>query len=142
MLHTHCSLYIQFKEISYAYEVLSDEKKRRVYDEGGETALKEGGAGGGGGHSPFDIFDMFFGGGSKFFISWCKFWLSERDNFIFHLFGDLHYQTIQFSYIRVSVEQSNISEFRRCTVIWSNLSLIMKRLGMRRLIGSAADHFR
>jgi len=53
----------KFKEISFAYEVLSDEKKRRIYDEGGETALKEGGSGGGGGGSPFDIFDMFFGGG-------------------------------------------------------------------------------
>lgn len=42
--------------------MLSDEKKRRLYDEGGEQALKEGGMGGGGG-SPFDIFDMFFGGG-------------------------------------------------------------------------------
>jgi len=53
----------KFKEISYAYEILSDEKKRTIYDQGGETALKEGGGGGGGGGSPFDIFDMFFGGG-------------------------------------------------------------------------------
>jgi len=52
----------KFKTISNAYEVLSDEKKRQIYDEGGEQALKEGG-GGGGGHNPFDIFDMFFGGG-------------------------------------------------------------------------------
>lgn len=50
----------KFKEISFAFEVLSDENKKRVYDQGGMEALKEGG--GGGGHSPMDIFDMFFGG--------------------------------------------------------------------------------
>jgi len=51
----------KFKEISQAFEVLSDEKKRKIYDQGGMDALKEGG--GGGGHNPMDIFDMFFGGG-------------------------------------------------------------------------------
>ena len=54
---------LQFKEISHAYEVLADEKRRQLYDEGGEEALKEGGLGG---HSsPMDIFDMFFGGGRR-----------------------------------------------------------------------------
>ena len=51
----------KFKEISYAYDVLSDEEKRSLYDKHGEDALKEGG-----GMSGFsgadDIFNMFFGG--------------------------------------------------------------------------------
>jgi molecular chaperone DnaJ len=73
----------RFKEISEAYEVLSDEKKRQIYDQYGKEALS-GGMGGGGhggqGFSSMDealrtfmgafggmggdsIFDMFGGGG-------------------------------------------------------------------------------
>ncbi|KAL0053461.1 hypothetical protein WJX82_005982 [Trebouxia sp. C0006] len=56
-----------FKSISNAYEVLSDEQKRNIYDRYGEAGLKGGmgGMGGQGGEaygSPFDIFEQFFGG--------------------------------------------------------------------------------
>lgn len=48
----------KFKAISSAYEVLSDPKKRDLYDRGGEQAIKEGGMSAD--HNPMDIFDMFF----------------------------------------------------------------------------------
>lgn len=46
----------KFKEISEAYEILSDEKKRQTYDQFGKEALREGGM-----HSATDIFEQFFG---------------------------------------------------------------------------------
>ena len=56
----------KFKEISEAYQVLSDPQKKEIYDNYGEEGLKNnGGEGGGGMGSPEDIFKMFFGGGRQ-----------------------------------------------------------------------------
>lgn len=85
----------KFKEVTKAYEVLSDTSKKQTYDQYGEAAFEQGGPGGGnpsggfnggqgpftytysnmggqqggfdfGGFSdPFDIFEQFFGGGGS-----------------------------------------------------------------------------
>jgi len=67
---------VKFKEVSQAYEILSDAEKRQMYDQYGEAAFQGGrpnsgggfedvfrGFGGGGGFE--DIFESFFGGGSS-----------------------------------------------------------------------------
>ena len=53
----------KFKEISQAYEVLSDPDRRAQYDRFGSTDQNQSPFGQG---SVQDIFDMFFGGGSGF----------------------------------------------------------------------------
>ncbi|KAJ0884443.1 putative terminal organelle assembly protein TopJ [Helianthus annuus] len=53
----------KFKEISAAYEVLSDDKKRAMYDRYGEDGVKStvGGQAGAYATNPFDLFETFFG---------------------------------------------------------------------------------
>jgi len=57
----------EFKKISEAYEVLSDDQKRQIYDQYGEAGLKSGmggfSSGPGDFTNPFDLFEQFFGGG-------------------------------------------------------------------------------
>ncbi|ANV97926.1 molecular chaperone DnaJ [Helicobacter enhydrae] len=59
----------QFKKINEAYEVLSDEEKRGIYDTYGKAGLQGGGRGAGGfegfGDIFGDIFGDFFGGGKS-----------------------------------------------------------------------------
>ncbi|MEY3467860.1 MAG: chaperone protein DnaJ, partial [Actinomycetota bacterium] len=57
----------RFKQVSRAYEVLSDPESRARYDQFGEAGI----SGNGGGGDPFaggfgDIINAFFGGGSPF----------------------------------------------------------------------------
>ncbi|OMO73086.1 hypothetical protein COLO4_27271 [Corchorus olitorius] len=52
----------KFKDISNAYEVLSDDEKRSLYDKYGEAGLKGAGMGMGDYSNPFDLFESLFEG--------------------------------------------------------------------------------
>ena len=71
----------KFKEAQEAYEVLSDESKRKMYDQYGHTAVNNSYAGGGSDFGEFDasgfdfgdIFDSFFGGSASNFGGFSSF---------------------------------------------------------------------
>jgi DnaJ-class molecular chaperone len=62
----------KFKEVSEAYEVLSDPQKKATYDQFGEEGLRAdmgGQSGFSGFRDPFSVFETFFGPGSSFHFS-------------------------------------------------------------------------
>lgn len=55
----------KFKEINEAFDTLRNPEKRKIYDQYGEEAAKEGVGAGGGMGGVQDIFDLFNGGGGR-----------------------------------------------------------------------------
>ena len=56
----------KFKEISEAYDILSDTNKKNIYDNHGLDAVRQMNNGGAPGGNPFDLFENLFGGASPF----------------------------------------------------------------------------
>jgi len=54
-----------FKEIQFAYEILSDKEKKEIYDKYGEEGLKEGGGPGFDHDDLFSFFGFPFGNGQR-----------------------------------------------------------------------------
>ncbi|KAL4641955.1 hypothetical protein GN956_G10539 [Arapaima gigas] len=104
----------KFKLISQAYEVLSDQKKRDLYDRGGEQAIKEGG-GGGDFSSPMDIFNMFFGGGGRT-------QRERRGKTVFHQLGVTLEELYNGTTRKLGLQKNVICE--KCDVI-QNVNLLL-----------------
>ncbi|XP_027812002.1 dnaJ homolog subfamily B member 3 [Marmota flaviventris] len=73
----------RFKQVAQAYEVLSDAKKRDVYDRYGEAGVDGGSAGAGNFEDPFQFVFTFRDPAEVF-----KEFFSGRDPFSFDFFGD------------------------------------------------------
>jgi hypothetical protein len=104
-----CSFICRFNR---AYEVLTNDEKRRVYDQQGEEGLKrmEGGRGGGGGDPFGSFFDFFGGGGGRreqvlFIYSFIHLFIYS---FIYLFIYDYYYFTLN----RAACRKARIWSFR------------------------------
>ncbi|EPS60676.1 hypothetical protein M569_14124, partial [Genlisea aurea] len=112
----------KFKEISAAYEVLSDDRKRALYDQYGEAGLRSTvGGGGSGGYTatnPFDLFETFFGPSMGGFpgVDGSSFGTSRRSNVTKG--EDLRYDiTLEFSAAIFGAEKEfELSHLETCDV--------------------------
>ncbi|CAG8456382.1 4919_t:CDS:2 [Ambispora gerdemannii] len=124
----------KFKLISEAYEVLSDNEKRRIYDLYGEDGLKNGGMGNGfetNGHhpgfgfqfhDPEEIFRQFFNGRDPFQNFFGSGSSRSRifgfdDPFLPGPFGSFGGTTSSFSFSSSSMGGGGISESRSTTIV-------------------------
>ncbi|KAL8170719.1 hypothetical protein V2J09_022523 [Rumex salicifolius] len=110
----------KFKEISAAYEVLSDEKKRALYDQYGEAGVKStvGGSAGAYTTNPFDLFETFFGGSMGGFSGMDQTGFRNRRRTTVTKGEDIRYDmTLQFSEAIFGAEKEfELSHLETCEV--------------------------
>ena len=95
----------QFKCIGEAYEVLSDERKRQIYNQVGKRGLSESGSGGPG-FNPFDMFNSMFGNSGDFMQGFSGMHRQERKKEV-------------VEYISITLEQvlSGFKETRQVKIV-------------------------
>lgn len=110
----------KFKEISAAYEVLSDEKKRALYDQYGEAGVKStvGGSAGAYTTNPFDLFETFFGASMGGFSGMDQTGFRTRRRTTVTKGEDIRYDiSLQFSEAIFGVEKEfELSHLETCEV--------------------------